>query len=54
MKKRYINPATMIVNVKTAPTMLTGSTENLQISNGTATEWGSRRNTIWDDEDEDY
>ena len=49
MKKTYINPETVIVNIACQTQILTGSSKG--ISNETPTEWGSRGSDLWDDED---
>lgn len=49
MKKTYINPEIVIVNIVSQAQMLAGSAKG--ISNETPTEWGSRGSDGWDDED---
>ncbi len=49
MKKTYINPETVIVNIACQTQILTGSSKG--ISNETPTEWGSRGSDLWDDEE---
>ena len=56
MKKTYINPTVNVVKVNTSKLLLTGSNENMTVHGeyGSGVTIGSRRNTSWDDEDEDY
>ena len=56
-KKAYITPATLVVKIATAHIMQTGSLTGDKVYDKNA-DYGStgfaRKNSIWDDEDEDY
>lgn len=54
MKKIYMKPNTVMVEVTANYTILTASNE-VQLKGGSASEWGSRRgNSDWDEDDEDF
>lgn len=58
MKKQYINPTTIILEIKTtqmiASSAFTPETKDVPVQPGSATEWGSRKGpNVWDDEEED-
>ncbi|MBQ9356234.1 MAG: hypothetical protein IJT98_02955 [Prevotella sp.] len=52
MKKTYIIPVTNTIVVEAAQTLLAGS-EKVNFKSGTASEWGSRQASQWDDDDEE-
>lgn len=55
MKKIYMKPNTVMVELTANYTILTGSTEEVGLKGGSASEWGSRRgNSDWDEDDEDF
>lgn len=54
MKKAYINPQTLVIEVQLQQLIL-GSTESVAIGSDVSDASGAqaRRNSFWDDEDED-
>lgn len=54
MKKTYINPEIEIVNIKVQQHLLSMSGGSGQLSEETATEWGSRRGNFNFDEEDEY
>ena len=51
MKKQYINPELKVVVIQQRIHLLSGS-ETLNMYNGSASEWGSRRGFDWEDDEE--
>ena len=50
MKKTYIQPSVKAIEIHMNQGLLTASNEQT-LRSGSATEWGSREGSFWDDED---